>query len=109
MASIKAIRNHIIFQFENEIVKKTNQGKRRSQFSEKTDWGFEMSNYDEGTKSPRWGIVISVGHEVISDIQVGSRILIEPLQWTDAIEIEGVEYWRTDDQKIMAIDEDFQL
>ena len=108
MAHIKAIRNHVIFQFEDEIVRKSDHGKSRSQFAEKTDWGFEISSYDEGTKTPRWGIVVSVGNEVVPDVQVGSRILIEPLQWTEAIELEGDKYWRTDDQKIMAVDEDYQ-
>lgn len=109
MVSIKAIRNHVIFQFEDAIVRKSDHGKQRKQFEEKTDWGFQLSNYDDGAKTPKWGIVIAVGREVIPDIQVGSRILIEPLQWTEAIELEGESYWRTDDQKIMAIDEDFQL
>jgi len=109
MASLKAIRNHIVFQFEDSIAKKSSCGKKLKQFEEVTDWGFEMSSYDEGTKAPRWGIVISVGHEVIPDIQVGSRILIEPLAWTEGIEVEGTTYWRTDDNKVMAIDEDFQL
>jgi hypothetical protein len=109
MPAIKAIRNHIVFRFENSIAKKTSSGKRVKQFEEVTDWGFEISSYDEGTKAPRWGIVISVGHEVIDDIQVGSRILIEPLAWTEGVEVDDITYWRTDDAKVMAIDEDFQL
>ena len=108
MAPIRAIRDHIIFQFEDAIVKKSDHGNSRSQFSETTDWGFEVSNYDEGAKSPRWGIVVSVGKEVAADIQVGSRILVEALQWTEAIELEGNSYWRTDEMKVMALDEDHQ-
>ena len=108
MAPIRAIRNHIIFQFEDAIVKKSDHGNSRSQFSETTDWGFEVSNYDEGAKSPRCGIVVSIGGEVTPDIQVGSRILVEALQWTEAIEIEGESFWRTDDSHVMALDEDHQ-
>jgi hypothetical protein len=107
MATIKAIRNHVIFQFEDKIKKKTNHGKETRQFEEETDWGFQVSNYDDGTKTPRWAIVVAVGGETDDDIRVGSRILIEPLQWTEAIEFEGIPYWRTDDQKIIGIDDDY--
>jgi hypothetical protein len=105
---LKAICNHIIFQFEDNIVTKHDHGKTRSQFSEETDWGFEISSYDEGTKTPRWGIVTSIGPAVEEDISIGSRILIEPLQWTEAVELEDGNYWRTDETKIIAIDESFQ-
>jgi len=108
MAKIKAIRNHVIFKFEDSIAKKSDHGSTRRQFEEVTDWGFEMSSYDDGAKKPRWGIVVSVGHEVTCDVHVGSRILIEALQWTEAMEVEGVPYWRTDDYQIMALDENFQ-
>ncbi len=108
MPPIRAIKNHIIFQFENEIVRKSDTGRNRTQFSEKTDWGFEISSYDESTKSPQWAKVISVGPLVIDDITHGSRILIEALQWTEVFNINGISYWRTDDMKVMALDEDFQ-
>lgn len=107
MATIKAIRNHVIFQFEDAIKKKTNCGKETRQFEEVTDWGFEISNYDDGAKNPRWGIVVSIGHEVTSDIEVGSKILVEALQWTEAMEVDGQSYWRTDDSHLMAIDDDY--
>lgn len=108
MAKIKAIRNHIIFQFEDSIVRKNEYGKQRKQFEDKTDWGFEMSSYDDGTKSPRWGIVVSVGHEVFDDIQVGTKILIEPLKWTESVQYDGESFWRTDDSCVLAIDQDYQ-
>lgn len=107
MASIRAIKNHIIFQFEDEIVRRTDTGRDRAQFNEKTDWGFEISNYDEGTKTPRWGIVKSVGHEVKSNIAVGSRILIEALAWTESLVFNGEPIWRTDETKVLAMDEDY--
>lgn len=107
MSALRAIRNHIIFQFEDSIVRKSDFGQSRSQFEEKTDWGFEMSSYDESAKGPRWGIVVSIGHEVKADIEVGSRVLIEALQWTEALEVDGISYWGTDDSKLMAVDEDY--
>lgn len=106
---LKTIKNHIIFQFEDEIIKKSDQGYTRTQFSEKTDWGFEMSNYDDGAKSPRWGFVAAVGHECMSDIHVGSKILVEALQWSEAFELGEERFWRTDDTKVMAIDESYSL
>ena len=108
MASIKAIKNHIIFQFEDEIVRKTDTGRDRLQFAESTNWGFEVSSYDEGTKVPRWGTVKSVGHEVKSDIAVGSRILIEALAWTEALVFNGEPIWRTDESKVLAVDEGYK-
>lgn len=105
MSTLRAIKNRIIFQFEDGIVRKTDTGRNRSQFAEKTDWGFEISNYDEGTKSPRWGIAVSVGPDVVENIKKGSRMLIEPLQWTEALKLEGVSFWSTDESKIMALDE----
>lgn len=108
MPTLRAIKNRIIFQFEDAIVRKNDMGTSRKQFSETTEWGFEISNYDEGTKSPRWGIAVSVGPEVKEDIKEGSRMLIEPLQWTEAMEHEGASYWGTDESKILALDESFQ-
>lgn len=107
MANIKAIRNHIVFQFEDSIVRKSSFGKERKQFGEKTDWGFEMSDYDDGTKAPRWGIVVSIGHEVTSDVQIGDKILIDALKWTESVQLNGESYWRTDDSCVLAIDEDY--
>jgi len=108
VASIKPIRDHIIFKFEDDIVKKTDMGRTRQQFSETTDWGFEISSYDEGTKQPRWGIVVAIGHKVKENIPLGARILIDALKWTEAAEFNGESIWRTDESCILAIDEDYQ-
>ena len=106
MSKLRAIKNHILFQFEDNIVRRSDgYSQTRSQFSETTDWGFEISSYDEGTKKPRWGVVTSVGPDVLADIKVGSRILIEPLQWSEAIKYNNISYWRTDESKVMALDD----
>jgi len=102
---VKAIKNHIIFKFNDEIVRKTDTGRERTQFVDSTEWGFEISNYDEGTKTPRWVTVISVGPEVVDTIKVGSKILVEALQWTESIEVDGEPHWRTDEDKIILVDE----
>jgi len=105
MATLRPIRNHIIFQFEDQVVRKTDTGRDRSQFADTTDWGFEISSYDEGTKKNRWCRVISVGNEVKEKIVKGSRILVEALAWTEAVKFEGDLYWRTDETKILLLDE----
>ena len=102
MAELKAIRNHIIFQMEDNMVKHMGA----LQFEEKTDWNFTIVRSDDSTSLPRWGIVIKVGNEVPEDIQPGMRILIEPLKWTNYFEFEGEKFWRTDSDAVMGIDED---
>jgi len=106
MAELYALRNHIIFQFEKEIVRKTDNGYERQQFQEETDWGFQVSNFDEGTKDPQWAIVTAVGPEAI-DVKLGDRVLVEALQWSHGMEVNGHTYWRTDETQVMAIDDSY--
>lgn len=106
MAKISPIRNHILFQFEDEYIRSGQAG--GAHFKDKTDWGFElgtMDSYDRSSKAPRWGRIIAVGHEVCDEIQPGMRVLIEALMWTNAVEFEGDVYWRTDSDQVLAIDE----
>lgn len=102
MATIKAIRNHVIFQF----VDKKTRHMGVSQFEEATDWGFTFVRVDDTTGNPRWGVVKVVGHEVPEDIQPGMAVLIESLKWTNEFEVDGELFWRTDSDSILAIDED---
>lgn len=108
MATLRPIKNSILFQFEDKSVRKSDMGRNRSQFAETTDWGFETSSYDESTKKPRWARVKFTGPDVYEDIKIGSRILIEALQWTEGMDFEDEKYWRTNDTKVLIIDEDFQ-
>ncbi len=103
---VRAIKNHIIFKFNDEIVRKTDTGRERTQFAEKSDWGFEISNYDESAKQPRWVTVVSVGPEVVDSIKVGSQVLIEALQWTESIEVDAEPHWRTDEDKVLLVKQD---
>ena len=102
--TIRAIRNHILFQFVDEV--KNINGKMG--FAETTDWGFEISAasgsqaFDDSSKRARFGVVKSVGHEVPKDIQPGMVILIEPLKWTNAISYNNEKYWRTDSDHVLA-------
>ena len=105
MAKIRPIKNHVIFQFVEEMVRHMGV----AQFEQKTDWGFTFVRVDESTQSPRWGIVTHVGPETDEAIEVGMKVLIENLQWTNEFEVDGQKYWRTDSDHILAIDDDFTL
>lgn len=99
---LKPLHNSIIFQFLDDVVIRRGV----TQFQEKTNWGFQISSYDESCKKPRWGVVLAVGPTVDKSITVGTKILIEALKWTESHEHEGIKFWRTNDEQVMAIDED---
>ena len=103
--SVKAIRNHIIFQFEREFKRAGAHG--NAQFKEETEWGFDLGggaqSFDTSTKEAQWGTITEIGPEVI-ELKVDDRILIEPLKWTAGIEVDGIMVWRTDETCVMAVD-----
>ena len=101
MATLKAIRNHVIFQFEDEHQKHMGI----AQFKEKTDWGFEFAETNASMEVGRWVRITHVGHEVPDDIQPGMRVCVDKLCWTNAFEVDGENYWRTDSDSILLIDE----
>lgn len=95
--NIRAISNHILFSFLEEVKNKA--------FVNHTDWGFQIYNRTDDVKHPRWAEVVSVG-EKISDIKAGQYILIEPLAWTQAIKINGKNYWMTNDSKVFCVSDE---
>ena len=104
MSTIEPIRNHILFQFEDDHIQAGAQGK--SHFREKTKWGFEIgftSAYDSTAKHPRWGRVLFIGKDVINDIKPGMLILIDSLKWTAGVNFNGGKVWRTDDKQVLAV------
>ena len=101
MSKLKAIRNHIVFQFLDSF-----SNRDVKQFEEETDWGFKVVRHQDSMERPRWVKVIAVGHEADPIIQPGMTVLVEPLKWTSAFVFEGEEYWRTDGKCIAAIDAD---
>jgi len=103
MANLRAIQNHVIFQFEDETTRKDNFGKSLGQFCETTDWGFEVSIYDESAKKPRWATVISAGPKAYG-VTENMRVLVESLKWTSSVKFQGELYWRTDMENILAVE-----
>ena len=102
MTKLRPLLSNIIFQFEDELA--TANGVK--QFRETTSWGFDLrANFDNSTKSPRWGIVVAVGPDVSEEIKAGMAILIEPLKWTEGAELEGKYYWMTNEDQVLAVRE----
>lgn len=107
---LKAISNHVIFVFEDSFKKKTVDNNRQEKlFVEKTDWGFETISPEDSMKTPRWGISIATGPRCSDDIKPGMRILIEPLKWTNGVQVGEDWFWRTNDESIIMIDEEFTV
>lgn len=97
---IRAIRNHIIFTFEDGTVYR----RGKEQFNEETETGFQIVSWDETSKKARWGRIFKVGHEAQDEFKPGMRVLIEALMWTPGFVINGKKYWRTDSSNILAVD-----
>ena len=101
MATLRPIRDHILFQFE--------EGKTKhmgiDQFQEKTDWGFTYAQTDSSLETGRWGKVTHIGPEV-KEIEVGMRVCVDKLMWSNEFIFEDQSYWRTEEDHILMIDED---
>ena len=96
MSKLKAIQNHIVFQFVDNV--------KQGMFEQVTDWGFVQTTfYDDSAKQCRWGTIVSVGPKCThEELQPGTQILIEALKWTEGVEFEGQKYWRTDETHVLA-------
>ena len=103
--SLKAIRNHIIFQFEDEVSLGRGRMFGQGGFKETTNWGFELTfahhDHAEALTKARVAKIIAVGHEAARDFKVGDRILIEPTMWSTHFMYEDEPYWRTDSSKVI--------
>ena len=46
------------------------------------------------------------GNEVIDEgIVPGARIFIEALKWTKRFEVDGENFWKTDEDNVLAVDD----
>lgn len=98
---IRAIRNHIIFKFDEETVYKGG----KQQFKQKSDAGIEVVDWDDTSKRARWGTIVKVGHEATDEFKPGMRVLIDALMWTPGFKLDNDEIlWRTDSTRILAVD-----
>jgi co-chaperonin GroES (HSP10) len=99
MSKLRAIHDHIIFQFKDESI----QLNGMTHFVDKTKWGFLTSNVQRGMDYPRIGTVVAVGPEVEDKVKVGDEILVEPLMWTIGAKVDFDEYWRTDISYVIGV------
>lgn len=90
---LRAIRNHVIFQFVDETDSK-------GQFVETTKWGFKIpGHFDNSAKAPRWGTVVEIGPEC-KHVKVGQQVLVNALKWTAGVKFDGKKVWRTDETQV---------
>jgi co-chaperonin GroES (HSP10) len=102
---LRPLKSNIIFQFVEDAATLSDGQRTAKGFEEYTDWGFRIVDSKSSTSSPRWGIVVAVGPEVKEDIYPGRKILIENLKWTEGVKHDGVTYWMTSEDVILAVDE----
>jgi len=96
--TLKAIRNHIVFQFLDKV---NNEG----QFIKPTTQSglYLGASFDDSAKSARWARILATGPECCSHMTVpGCEILIENLKWTLGATHEGQKFWRTDETCVLA-------
>lgn len=96
---VEVVEDKIIFEFLDDINNKT--------FSDVTSSGIiiQESAHNQLEK-PRLAKVLKTGPDV-NYVNLGDTVLIEPLKWTTAIEIDEVDhkFWITDEKSILAISE----
>lgn len=104
MATLRPFHNHIIFEFEDKAIFQDGV----TQFVDQTETGIEIVRSKESCDFGRWGYVVFLGPEAIEEgFEVGMRIFIEPLKWTNALKFNGTDIHRTDTEQILAIDDSF--
>ena len=95
--TIKAIHNHILFQFLDRV-------NFKGQFEKETSPSgiILQSNFDDSAKEARWAKVLTCGPEVSKELtEPGCEILIENLMWTPGVKFQGETIWRTDEDKVL--------
>lgn len=102
MLPIRPLHNKIFFQFEDRIVQNAT-GTRA--FESTSESGIVvMANDEDATLKGRWAKVLAVGPKV-TEIKSGDRICIHPLRWTSMITYDQVNFWQTNDEEILLIEE----
>lgn len=100
--SIRAIKNHILFTFIDELnsVGWFKEGESKGGIA-------LLANHSDSAGKSRWANIVSLGPDCTSELKPEHQILIENLQWTDGVNykpdgITNQKIWRTDDSKILA-------
>jgi len=101
---LKPLGIRFTFKFVDNVVVRTDLGKRRTQFEETTESGFTISSYDEGAKMPRWVIVQNVGPDV-KEFKPGDKVLVDALKWSEAVEFDSDTFWYSDETVVLAVED----
>jgi hypothetical protein len=91
---VKVLDDGILFKFIEDISNKS--------FDNKTEWGFVIKNKSEDLKTPRWAQALVIGPKV-KYVEINDWILIENLQWTQALQYKDETFWKTSEQKVMIV------
>ena len=93
--ALEPMRNHLIVSFFDVAEK--------GFFRDKTSWGFDLGrSLDRSAQTARWGVVLAVGPDT-KEIVKGDYVCIEPLMWTENVDLDGLKVWRTDESKVMLV------
>lgn len=89
--------NGILFVFKDTA--------KHGMFEDVSDLGIILGrDKDSSAQQPRWIKVVAVGPDVKDEsLKPGAVALVEPLMWTKGIVYDGIEIWKTDESKIMMV------
>lgn len=94
MTQIIAERKNVIFQFVEDTIS--------NRFVNKAASGIIISAHDLNQAGvSRWAKVTHIGEEV-DEVAVGEYILLEAGKWTSGFYVDGVRFWKTDIDQVLA-------
>lgn len=102
---LRVLKSNILFQFEEDSTWFVDKKVKQKGFREVTSAGIIVVNATKNADKARWGVVIKVGPEVTENVKVGSRIFIEKLMWTNGATWDGEEYWMTNEEKVLCVED----
>jgi len=97
---VRPLHNRIIFAFLDQV--------SNGMFEDHTVSGIYLGGIKDLTsKSPRWGVVLTIGPEIKDpEIVPGALIMIDALRWTDGVVYNDVKIWMTTEKDVVLISSD---
>jgi co-chaperonin GroES (HSP10) len=93
--NVKTLRNNILFRFKDPV--------KNGKFVEVTESGFYLGfQAVDSSQKAREAIALVVGPDV-TDVKVGDTILIEPLKWTEEVQMGGERFWLTTESEVIGV------
>ena len=101
--AVRPLNKNILFIFVDTAV-----GKEKL-FQDSTRSGIILSGFNISEQDRcRWGKIVAVGDKVTDpDLVAGKFALIKPRKWTTSVTYDGVDIWKTDEDQVLAISDDF--